>query len=100
MQVFLDPSVIDINENDLEDVKVILTKDEFKKLDSKIILEENLNDYSNKECNICMDEYKINDKIIILDCKHIFHRRCIKHWLLQEKVTCPVCRKDVREMIK
>ena len=104
MQVFLDPSVIDIdsniNVNEFEDIKVILTKDQFKKLDSKIILEENLNDYSNKECNICMDEYKIDDKIIILDCKHIFHRRCIKHWLLQEKVTCPVCRKDVREMIK
>ena len=101
MQVFLDPSVIDIDSNiNMEDVKVILTKDQFKKLDSKIILEENLNDYSNKECNICMDEYKIGDKIIILDCKHIFHRRCIKHWLLQEKVTCPVCRKDVREMIK
>ena len=104
IQVFLDPSVIDIdsniNVNEFEDIKVILTKDQFKKLDSKIILEENLNDYSNKECNICMDEYKIGDKIIILDCKHIFHRRCIKHWLLQEKVTCPVCRKDVREMIK
>ena len=53
-------------------------------------------------CKEKLNKYKfsIDDKIIILDCKHIFHRRCIKHWLLQEKVTCPVCRKDVREMIK
>ena len=51
MQVFLDPSVIDIdsniNVNEFEDIKVILTKDQFKKLDSKIILEENLNEKVN-----------------------------------------------------
>ena len=97
MQIFLESDTTNINENILEDVKVTLTKEQFKKLDSRILLEENMD---NKECNICMDEYKINDKIINLDCKHFFHRRCIKHWLLQEKVTCPICRKDVREMIK
>ena len=100
MQIFLESTNnitnININENVFEDVKVTLTKEQFKKLDSKTILEENTD---NKECNICMDEYKINDKIVTLDCKHIFHRRCIKHWLLQEKVTCPVCRKDVREQL-
>lgn len=97
MHSFLDPSMIHINDNTFEDVKVTLTKEQFKKLDNQIISEENTD---NKQCNICMDEYKIGDKIINLDCTHIFHRRCIKHWLLQEKVTCPVCRKDVREMIK
>ena len=100
IQIFLESTNnitnININENVFEDVKVTLTKEQFKKLDSKTILEENTD---NKECNICMDEYKINDKIVTLDCKHIFHRRCIKHWLLQEKVTCPVCRKDVREQL-
>ena len=98
MQIFLESTnnTNNINENVFEDVKVTLTKEQFKDLDTGIILEENTD---NKECNICMDEYKINDKIITLDCKHIFHRRCIKHWLLLEKVTCPVCRKDVREQL-
>lgn len=98
MQIFLESTnnTNNINENVFEDVKVTLTKEQFKELDTGIILEENTD---NKECNICMDEYKINDKIITLDCKHIFHRRCIKHWLLLEKVTCPVCRKDVREQL-
>ena len=98
MQLFLESTnnISNINENVFEDVKVTLTKEQFKKLDTKIILEENTD---NKQCNICMDEYKVNDKIITLDCTHIFHRRCIKHWLLLEKVTCPVCRKDVREQL-
>lgn len=89
-----------INEQEFEDVKITLTEDEFNKLNNIILSDENINDYINKDCNICMDEYKKDETVINLDCKHIFHKDCIKNWLLNEKVSCPVCRKDTREMIK
>ncbi len=28
-------------------------------------------------------------------CKHVFHRGCIKPWLEQGKISCPCCRKDI-----
>ena len=28
-------------------------------------------------------------------CKHVFHRGCIRPWLEQGKVSCPCCRKDI-----
>lgn len=99
MSVFLEGGTM-VNPQEFEDVKVTLNKDEFESLDCKIISNENFKDYNNKECNICMDEYNVNDVVIHLDCTHIFHKNCIKNWLLKEKVTCPVCRKDIRETLE
>ena len=47
-------------------------------------------------CSICIEN--INDGFS-LDCGHIFHNRCITHWLLENE-TCPVCRKEILEPIK
>jgi len=30
-----------------------------------------------KECFICYDNFKKNENIIILNCKHTFHKKCI-----------------------
>ena len=87
----------DIDVNDMEDVKVTLDEDKFNKLFTETINENNKEKYIGKECNICMDEYKTDNIIIRLGCNHIFHKDCIKHWLCNERVTCPVCRKDTRD---
>jgi len=87
----------DIDVNDMEDVKVTLDEDKFNKLFTEKINENNKTKYFGKECNICMEEYKTNNIIIRLGCNHIFHRDCIKHWLCNERVTWPVCRKDTRD---
>lgn len=87
----------DIDVNDMEDVKVTLDEDKFNKLFTETINESNKEKYVGKECNICMDEYKTDNIIIRLGCNHVFHKDCIKHWLCDERVTCPVCRKDTRD---
>ena len=52
------------------------------------------------QCSICLDDFKLNDKYIALDCDepHIFHSGCetcsgIKEWLKRNN-TCPMCRKE------
>jgi len=46
------------------------------------------------ECSICLENYEINDKIIILNCNHIFHKRCLDLWLSNNN-NCPICREDI-----
>lgn len=79
-------------DNDFEDVKVTLTKEEFDKFETFNIQNEDIE----KECNICMDTYNLNDKVVKLPCKHFFHTDCIFNWLCNEKITCPICRMDTR----
>jgi len=44
-------------------------------------------------CSICIENL---NKGFHLECGHIFHNRCITHWLLENE-TCPVCRKEILE---
>ena len=74
-------------QREFEDVKVILSEEDFNKFD-KI---EKVDD-----CSICMENKEENGNK--LPCGHIFHSHCIKKWLCEEKVTCPVCRQDVRKI--
>lgn len=32
-------------------------------------------------CDICLNEYKANDKVRTIPCLHKFHTRCIDKWL-------------------
>ncbi|XP_068187104.1 E3 ubiquitin-protein ligase TTC3 isoform X2 [Antennarius striatus] len=41
-------------------------------------------------CIICHDDMSPED-ICVLNCRHSFHKKCIKSWL-KEKTTCPTCR--------
>lgn len=84
------------NLNDLEDVKVTLSEEDFNKLD--VIEDENL--IENKQCNICLedltkDELKSHN-LIQLKCNHIYHNMCIKEWLTKQSTKCPMCRKCCR----
>ncbi|XP_023695952.2 E3 ubiquitin-protein ligase TTC3 [Paramormyrops kingsleyae] len=41
-------------------------------------------------CIICHEEMSAED-LCVLECRHSFHRECIKSWL-KEQMTCPTCR--------
>ena len=52
----------------------------------------------NDSCIICLENFSANkkqlikhDKIVFLECKHIFHERCIIKWL-KDHDKCPICR--------
>ena len=52
-----------------------------------------LND--SQQCSICLSDVNVtdNDKLI-LNCGHMFHKDCIKNWIIVHK-TCPLCRENV-----
>jgi hypothetical protein len=80
------------NLNDLEDVKVTLSQNEFDNLDT--VKDKEL--VENKQCNICLEDLKVEDidnkSLIELKCQHIYHNDCIKEWLLKQSTKCPTCR--------
>lgn len=45
-------------------------------------------------CCICLTNMKLNDQIVQLKCKHMFHHPCLDKWI-QTKEECPFCRGKV-----
>jgi Ring finger domain len=78
-----------IPRNGQDDVKIILTKQEFRSLDTHVYKEEEEKDLI---CNVCLDGPKPKEFITTLPCQHRFHTECIFHWLRESSPNCPVCR--------
>ena len=57
----------------------------------------NLLDRIKDDCSICMealhdpDEEQAQEKITITSCEHVFHKKCIDTWMLNNNI-CPICR--------
>ncbi|CAF3731915.1 unnamed protein product [Adineta steineri] len=47
-------------------------------------------------CDICLNEYKSDDKLRTIPCLHRFHSKCIDKWL-KKNSKCPMCRSDLRK---
>ena len=56
----------------------------------------------NRECAICIDHEPMNDFISIVQCGHIFHKRCLNSWITKTEENkrtgtknalsvCPLC---------
>lgn len=54
----------------------------------------NNSDQLDKQCQVCLCDYKVREKIRILPCLHQYHSRCVDRWL-SISGACPVCRKAV-----
>lgn len=47
-----------------------------------------------KMCSICIDNLKVNQKVKLLPCNHIFHKNCLFKWA-KKSSTCPECRQNM-----
>lgn len=45
-------------------------------------------------CSICLYGYKENEKLVKLNCSHIYHKECIFDWFKKSR-NCPLCRLSV-----
>ncbi|XP_009146292.1 probable E3 ubiquitin-protein ligase ZFP1 isoform X2 [Brassica rapa] len=50
-------------------------------------------DLETDSCTICQENYKNQDKIATLDCRHEYHAECLKKWLVIKNI-CPVCKSE------
>jgi hypothetical protein len=76
-----------------EDIKIVLTNEQFEKLET--INYDDIKENDSKECLICIEQLELNDNIIKLPCLHKFHNNCIKSWVCVESHKCPVCRVEI-----
>jgi len=79
-------------EQEMEDVLVTLDDNDYNNLIK--IKYSDLKENKEKKCSICIDEYKDDDDIIVLPCKHYFHKNCVQEWLKEYNYKCPICRKE------
>ncbi len=80
-----------------DDVKVCLDENDFNtELEHfEYKNKENEEEEENKECIICTDAFKEGDLVSKTRCGHLFHDDCLRPWLLNQSVKCPVCRTEV-----
>ncbi|KAG6575192.1 Brassinosteroid-responsive RING protein 1, partial [Cucurbita argyrosperma subsp. sororia] len=46
-----------------------------------------------ENCVVCFYEFDGAEEIrLLMNCKHIFHRRCVERWINHNHDTCPLCR--------
>lgn len=93
MNLVLEQMIPLLQEGELEDVKITISQEDFDKLKH---YQYDKDVHVSNECYICMDAYEQGCELVEIPCNHYFHKDCIQKWLTTEKVTCPVCRKDVR----
>lgn len=47
-------------------------------------------------CSVCQEDFSEGDKVVRLNCEHIFHTNCISNWLYRYRHTsCPMCKATV-----
>ena len=51
-----------------------------------------------EKCTICIGEFKDNERVKKLPCRHVYHPTCIDTWLARN-AHCPLCKRRVRHAI-
>jgi len=50
---------------------------------------------SEDECHLCLEDMKKGDNVIILPCQHTFHSQCAQELVSHQHIVCPLCRKSI-----
>lgn len=49
------------------------------------------NEGSVDNCPICLESYSGEQEVLLLECRHIFHKPCSMQWF-EKNNHCPMCR--------
>lgn len=49
----------------------------------------------NKQCSICLEDYKVDVECVILPCFHFFHKKCMNYWFTKDN-KCPLCQLTIK----
>jgi len=79
-------------------VRDLTCKQALKNVGTVAKLNNNNNDNC---CIICIEDFKPNEFVRVLQCHHQFHKKCIDKWLYlqfraDEELLCPLCQQDTR----
>lgn len=48
--------------------------------------------YPTQKCSICLGRFHtLKSRVLVLDCKHMYHEKCLSNWLINFKKSCPLC---------
>lgn len=48
--------------------------------------------YTTQKCSICLDRFiPLKSRVLVLECKHIYHEKCLSNWLINFRRSCPLC---------
>ena len=93
-----------IEQNNLESVIKVHTDD--KKLLVPLVFENvayhsfmSLRQGGDTTCSTCLEDFKENEEISILQCKHYFHTSCAIKWLSENKSACSLCKRHITHSI-
>jgi len=59
-----------------------------------IVMHKETQTDNQEKCSICLEEWRVDDDIRELPCRHKFHTTCIQRWL-EEDAGCPLCRNRI-----
>jgi hypothetical protein len=96
-------STRELNENDYELLLRLdenLTKKtlEEEKLSKILIIQKESTDLTPTtclNCTVCLENFKKDEIVSILPCKHEFHQLCIETWLKEYSKLCPLCKNEM-----
>lgn len=81
-----------------EDYELLLMLD--KSVAPKTVEEEKLASFTARtvdsspefkdRCAVCMCDYEEGENVLVLPCKHMFHKDCIEQWLTKSSKNCPI----------
>ena len=93
------------NNTELEDIVVTVNNEDLNKIERITVTDDIYNEYQLQDncitecsalnCTICLNQIIINDKMIKLSCKHIYHEDCIITYLSNYNHKCPICRMEI-----
>lgn len=52
--------------------------------------------YATSKCSICLEKFIPHEsQLLVLKCKHIYHKNCLSNWLINFRRSCPLCNNTI-----